>query len=188
MISIRQFPPGKFPHRKIPSQNNTHPDNPHPENPHPDYSNQENSVEDFSHSNNIQPTKFPFIVFTIQIIPARHVPIYNEVNVPCRLLWCARGASHSPAFMVSWTISHKCLPCLPSKWVSPGCSITPCDWHNAGSVGVFYAWHGFSSMESWYYSREWKWNSRTKLCCNVSEKWNASRVSLQGFDIWYIVF
>ena len=30
------------------------------------------------------------------------------------------------------------------------------------------------------------WNSRTKLCCIVSEKWNVTRVSLREFDIGYI--
>ena len=32
--------------------------------------------------------------------------------------------------MGSWTISHTCLPCLPSWWVSPGCYITPFDCSN----------------------------------------------------------
>ena len=79
-----------------------------------------------------------------------------------------------------------CLPSLPSRWVSLGCSITPYDCTNGGSVGVFYAWYGFNSMGSWCYSREWVWNSRTKLCCIVSEKRNVTRVSLREFDIGYI--
>ena len=28
--------------------------------------------------------------------------------------------------------------------------------------------YGFSSVGSWDYSREWLWNSRTKLCCIAS--------------------
>ena len=38
--------------------------------------------------------------------------------------WSGRGASHQPAFMDSClTISHTRLVCLPSRWVSPGCSL-----------------------------------------------------------------
>ena len=40
---------------------------------------------------------------------------------------------------------------------------------------------------SWCYSREWVWNLRTKLRGIASGKWNISRVSLQGFDITYII-
>ena len=33
--------------------------------------------------------------------------------------WCARGTSHQPAIIGSYlTISHMCLPCLPSGRVS----------------------------------------------------------------------
>ena len=36
-----------------------------------------------------------------------------------------RGASQQPAFIGSWpTISHTCLPCLPSIWVNP-CVLCP---------------------------------------------------------------
>ena len=31
------------------------------------------------------------------------------------------------------------------------------------------------------------WNSGTKLCCISSREWKASRVSLQEFDIRYII-
>ena len=40
---------------------------------------------------------------------------------------------------------------------------------------------------SWRYSREWVWNLRTKLRCTASGKWNVNRVSLQGFDISYVL-
>ena len=34
--------------------------------------------------------------------------------------WSARGGSHQPAFMSSClTISHTCMPCLPSERVRP---------------------------------------------------------------------
>ena len=36
--------------------------------------------------------------------------------------------------------------------------------------------------------REWVWNLKTKLCCIASGEWNARRVSLQEFDIRYIMF
>ena len=47
-----------------------------------------------------------------------------------------RGESHQPA-LIGLAISHTCLPCLPSRWVSPGCSVTPYDWTVGGFVGVF---------------------------------------------------
>ena len=40
---------------------------------------------------------------------------------------------------------------------------------------------------SWCYSREWVRNLRTKLCSIASGKWNVSKVSLQRFDINYIM-
>ena len=64
----------------------------------------------------------------------------------------ARGASHQPAVMVSClTISHACLPCLPSGRVS-------------------YCVPGFTEVGSCHYSRKWVWSSRTKLCCMASGK------------------
>ena len=37
-----------------------------------------------------------------------------------------REASHQPVFTNSClTISYTRLPCLPSRWISPGCSINP---------------------------------------------------------------
>ena len=48
--------------------------------------------------------------------------------------------------------------------------------------------YGFTSMGSWCYSTEWVWNLKKKLCSIASGKWNDSRVSLQGFDIRYIMF
>ena len=57
------------------------------------------------------------------------------------------------------------------------------------SVDVFlHGEYGDSSVRSYCYSREWLWNLRTKLCCIASGKRNASKVSLQEFDIKYIVF
>ena len=46
------------------------------------------------------------------------------------------------------------------------------DWANGGFIDVFFThvWHAFSSIGSWCYSREWVWNSRTKLCCIASGK------------------
>ena len=35
------------------------------------------------------------------------------------------------------TISHTCLPCLPSRRVKSLCSTAPYDWTDGGSVGVF---------------------------------------------------
>ena len=45
------------------------------------------------------------------------------------------------------------------------------------------ALEGFSSIGSWCYSSEWVWNSRTKLCYIALGECNASKVSLQEFDI-----
>ena len=57
-----------------------------------------------------------------------------------------------------------------------------------GSVEVFFDMVSMVLLiGSWCYSREWAWNLRTKLCCIALAKWNASRVSLQGFDITYII-
>ena len=43
--------------------------------------------------------------------------------------------------------------------------------------------YGFSSIGSWCYSRKWVWDSMTKLCCIALGECNASKVSLQEFDI-----
>ena len=55
--------------------------------------------------------------------------------------WNARGASHQPVFMGSClTISHTCLPCLPSRRVSP-CVLYPLMiglMRNGSSVGNFF--------------------------------------------------
>ena len=77
-----------------------------------------------------------------------------------------RGASHQPAFMGSClTISHMCLPHLPSRWVSP-CILSPFDWANGVSVDVFLEWwlwfsglmisisHFTSNSLGWFPGRE----------------------------------
>ena len=51
-----------------------------------------------------------------------------------------------------------------------------------------YGEYGFSSMGSWSYSKECAWDLRTKLCCVTSGKGNIRRVTLQKFDIRYIMF
>ena len=86
-----------------------------------------------------------------------------------------RGASHQPVFMSSClTISHTCLPSLPSGRIRPTCVLCPHMiglMHNNGSVDIFL--HGqycFSSVGSCCYSREWLWNSMTKLCCMATGK------------------
>ena len=67
------------------------------------------------------------------------------------------------------------------------CFKVPYDWAR------WFCWRFFDMVNlvvligSWCYSREWVWNLRTKLCCIISGKWNLSRVSLQGFDITYIM-
>ena len=54
-----------------------------------------------------------------------------------------RGAFHQPVFMGSClTISHTCLPFLPSGRVSP-CLLCPLMigvMHNGGSVNVLFVW------------------------------------------------
>ena len=66
--------------------------------------------------------------------------------------------------------------------------MAPYDWANGGSVEVFFDMVSVVLLiGSSYYSREWVWNLRTKLCCLASEKWNVSRVSLWGFDISFHV-
>ena len=61
-------------------------------------------------------------------------------------------------------------------------------WANGGSVDVsfMHGEYGFSSMRSWCYSRKWVWNSRTKLL-HCFRGVNASRVSLQVFEIRYVL-
>ena len=64
----------------------------------------------------------------------------------------ARGPSHQSAVMVSClTISHTCLPYLPSGRVS-------------------HCVPGFTEVGSCCYSRKWVWSSRMKLCCMASGK------------------
>ena len=65
--------------------------------------------------------------------------------------------------------------------------MAPYDWvNNGGSVDILLdGEYGFTFMGSWYYSMEWVWNLRTKLCCIASGKWNVTRVLLQWFDIRY---
>ena len=113
--------------------------------------------------------------FTVQIAPAK--------------FWSVRGASHQPALMGSClTISHTCLPCLPSRWVYSLCSMVSYDWVDDSSADIILnSKYGLSFMGSWWYSMEWAWNLRTKLCSIASGKCNFSRVSLQGFDIRYIM-
>ena len=87
----------------------------------------------------------------------------------------ARGGSHQSVFMGSClAISHTCLPCLPSGRVSPTCVLCPLMiglMRNDSSVDVFlHGQYGFSSVGSCCYSREWLWNSRTKLCCMATGK------------------
>ena len=94
----------------------------------------------------------------------------------------ARKTSHQPAFMDNFLIiSHTCLPCLPSRWVTSCGPYCPIIRLMVTSLRLLCAWYGFSSMGSWCYSREWVWNSRKKLCYIASGKWNVSRVSLQKF-------
>ena len=93
-------------------------------------------------------------------------------------VWNERGASHQPAFINRClTISHTCLPCLPSKWICP-CVLysSMIDLMVASLTFFVHGEYGFSSTWSW---RKWVWNSRIKLCCITPGKCNVSRVSLQ---------
>ena len=111
------------------------------------------------------------------------------VQIALAKFWSARGAPHETALMGSWlTISHTCLPCLRSRGVYSLCSMVSYDWVDATSAEIILnSKYGFNFMGSWWYSMEWVWNLRTKLCSIASRKWNFSRVSLQGFDIRYIM-
>ena len=73
-------------------------------------------------------------------------------------------------------------------WCDLLCGALLDDLDNGGSVDVscIYGEYGFSFM--WFYSREWVWNSSTKLCCIASGKGNVSIVTLQEFDIKYMLF
>ena len=53
--------------------------------------------------------------------------------------WSGRGASHQPAFM-SLTISHTCLPCLPS-------GRTLLFWSDLFVVGMVESWESYESSE-----------------------------------------
>ena len=83
-----------------------------------------------------------------------------------------------------------CHVCLPSRWVNP-CVLCPL------MIGLkwWFCWqffkhdeYGFSSVGRCCHSRESVWNSRANLCCIASGKSNPSRVSLQKFEIRYIIF
>ena len=105
----------------------------------------------------------------------------NSIYVLCILLWLnqgwsARGASHQPASIDSClTISHTCLPCLPSRWVSPGCTF----WfvHRA----VFVLWRVGAILGNGYRVQGQNYVS------NVSMEWEISKVSLQEFDVYCII-
>ena len=53
--------------------------------------------------------------------------------------WSGRRASHQPAFM-SLTISHTCLPCLPS-------GRTLLFWSDLFVVGMVVSWESYESSE-----------------------------------------
>ena len=93
----------------------------------------------------------------------------DRIHLPPRLVWGKRGEG-----LVWFSVREAPLD----------------DWANGCLVDVFFTYteYCFSSMGSWYYSREWVWKWKTKLCCIVSGKWNVIRVSLQEFDIKYILF
>ena len=64
-----------------------------------------------------------------------------------------RGASHQPVFMGSGlAINHTCLPCPPSRRVTPTCVLCPLVIElmcNDGSVDVFlHGQYGFSYVRS----------------------------------------
>ena len=43
--------------------------------------------------------------------------------------------------------------------------------HNGGSVDVFlHGEYGYSSVAGYCYSREWLWNTMSKICCMASGK------------------
>ena len=76
--------------------------------------------------------------------------------------WRVRRASHQLVLVGSClTISHTCLPCLPSGGVNP-CVICPLMTeliHNGGSVdGLLHGEYGFSSVGTYCFSRKWLWN------------------------------
>ena len=128
----------------------------------------------------------------------------------------AREASHQPAFMDKrLTISHTRLACLPSRWVSPRCSIksywteSHMEFCQTSTTELlcqsmwslfrwldswWLCWWSSSGVVSWCWCKffgelalleEWVWNLETKLCCTVSGKWNVNRVAVQEFNIWY---
>ena len=79
------------------------------------------------------------------------------------------------------SLFHTCFPRLPSRW-GLLCPLM-IGLNGGGSVDFFtHGEYGFSHRGSWCYSREWVWNSKTKL---LHCFWEVT--CQQGFttDVWY---
>ena len=115
-------------------------------------------------------------------------PMVNIMKIASAKSQSTRGACHQPTFMGNnLTISETCLLFIRSRWLNV---LKPL------MIGLMVVLlmlfldgeYGFTSIRSWCYSRECIWNLRIRLCCIASAKWNVSRVSLQRFDIGYVIF
>ena len=112
----------------------------------------------------------------------------------CRLLWLNPGSRRehlsSQLSRVTFWLLVTCVCCVYQVGELVLVFYDPL-WLGQMVVLLTFFTHDeydFSSMESWCYIREWLRNLRTKLCCIASGEWNVSRVSLQKFDIRYIMF
>ena len=64
------------------------------------------------------------------------IPLFMQIS--SAKSWNARWASHHPAVMGNClTITHTCLPCLPSRWVSTSVLWPLMIGLNSGSVDIF---------------------------------------------------
>ena len=102
----------------------------------------------------------------------------------------ASGASQQPA---PWAVAWLLVTYGSTVYLVVD-ELRPCVlWPLMNDCTRWFCWRFFDMVSmvlligSWSYSREWVWYLRTKLCCTASGKWDISRVSLQGFDITYII-
>ena len=106
----------------------------------------------------------------------------NVMLIASAKLWSARGASHQPTFMSNClTISHTCVPCLPSGRTL----LFPSNLFVVGRVVIWKKWES-SEM------RRWERGEGSKLGrwerCMRMVKWQSGKggkiVRWQGWKGW----
>ena len=118
----------------------------------------------------------------------------NGYGIQCELLRLnPRAWWEHLTSQLSWAAAWLLVTCISPVYLVVDefgpCALRPCMIGLMMGMLTFFSHDEYdSTYRSWCYSREWVWNSRTKLCCIGSWKWNVSRVFLQEFDISYIMF